>query len=46
LSFVGGAEELSEIERYRAGVEGMPAEIKREAAQAAEAIMRRSSQKK
>jgi hypothetical protein len=43
LSLVGAAEDLAEVERYRAGVEGMPEEIKKEAAQAAEAIKRRSS---
>jgi hypothetical protein len=45
LSFVGVEEDLTEVERYRAGVEGFPEEIKEEAARASEAIKRRSSQK-
>ena len=45
LSYVGEPEDLVELERYRAGVEGMPDEIKREAAQAVEAVKRRSTQK-
>ncbi|HEV2708402.1 MAG TPA: HEAT repeat domain-containing protein [Pyrinomonadaceae bacterium] len=44
LSFVGMAEDLTEIERYRAGVEGFSDEIKEEAARASEAIKRRSAQ--
>ncbi len=45
LSFVGEAEDLGELERYRAGVEGMPDEIKREAAQTIETVKRRASSK-
>lgn len=45
LSYVGELEDLAEVERYRAGIEGMPEEIKREAAQTAEAVKRRSTQK-
>ena len=45
LSYVGGPDDLSELERYSAGVEGMPDDIKREAAQAVEAVKRRSQQK-
>ena len=43
LYYFGGAEDLSEVERYASGVEAMPADVKDKAAQAAEAIKRRSS---
>jgi acetyl/propionyl-CoA carboxylase alpha subunit len=43
LYFVGGVEELAEVERYARGVEGMPDDVKAKAAQTAEAIRRRSS---
>jgi hypothetical protein len=42
LYYVGGAEELSEVERYAGGVAGAPDDLKAKAAQAAEAIKRRS----
>jgi len=44
LSYIGNAEDLNEVERYRAGVEGFPEEIKEEAARAVEGIKRRSAQ--
>jgi hypothetical protein len=43
LYYVGGEDELVEVERYARGVEGMPADVKTKAAQTAEAIRRRSS---
>ena len=43
LYYVGGGEELAEVERYARGVEGMPEDVKTKAAQTAEAIKRRSS---
>jgi biotin carboxyl carrier protein len=43
LFYVGGEEELAEVERYARGVERMPDDVKTKAAQAAEAIRRRSS---
>jgi len=43
LYYVGGVEELAEVERYARGVEGMPEDVKAKAAQTAEAIRRRSS---
>jgi hypothetical protein len=43
LYYVGGEEELAEVERYAGGVEGMPDDVKTKAAQTAEAIRRRSS---
>jgi HEAT repeats len=42
LYYVGGAEDLAEVERYAAGVEGAPDDLKEKAAQVAEAIKRRS----
>lgn len=44
LLFFGTAEDLPEIERYARGVEGMPAEVKRQAALTAEAVKRRSAE--
>jgi hypothetical protein len=44
LYFLGEGEELPEVERYARGVEGMPDAVKTKAAQAAEAIKRRSVQ--
>ena len=41
LYYFGGAEDLSEVERYARGVEGMPEDVKEQAAQTAEAIKRR-----
>ena len=41
LYYLGGAEELEEVERYARGVEGMPEDVKAKAAQTAEAIRRR-----
>lgn len=41
LDRLGGAEDLAELERYAAGVEGMPDYVKRRAAEAAEAVRRR-----
>lgn len=43
LYYFGGAEDLSEVERYARGVEGMPADVKDKAVQTAEAIKGRSS---
>ncbi len=42
LKRLGSVEDLSEVERYARGVEGMPDYIKNRAAQAAEAIKRRA----
>ena len=43
LYYVGGAEDLAEVERYAtSGVEGAPEDLKAKAAQVAEAIKRRS----
>ncbi|HEV3469992.1 MAG TPA: HEAT repeat domain-containing protein [Pyrinomonadaceae bacterium] len=42
LLYFGTAEDLPEIERYAAGVEGMTAEVKRQAALTAEAVKRRA----
>ena len=42
LYYVGGAEDLAEVERYASGVEGVPEDLKAKAAQVAEAIKRRS----
>lgn len=42
LYYVGGPEDLAEIERYAGGVEGAPEDLKAKAAQVAEAIKRRS----
>lgn len=44
LAYFGGAEDLPEIERYTGGVEGMPEEVKRQAALTAEAVKRRTRQ--
>jgi HEAT repeats len=44
LAYFGAAEDLPEVERYAAGVEGMPEEVKRQAALTAEAVKRRSSE--
>jgi biotin carboxyl carrier protein len=45
LYYVGGAEDLAEVERYANGVEGAPEDLKAKAAQVAEAIKRRSEGK-
>lgn len=45
LKRLGAAEDLTEVERYARGVEGMPDYIKNRAAQAAEAIKRRAERK-
>ena len=42
LYYLGGEEELAEVERYERGVEGMPDDVKTKAAQTAEAIRRRA----
>lgn len=42
LYYVGGAEDLAEVERYANGVGGVPEDLKAKAAQVAEAIKRRS----
>ena len=42
LLYFGTAEDLPEIERYALGVEGMTAEVKRQAALTAEAVKRRA----
>lgn len=42
LAYLGTAEDLPDVERYARGVEWMPEEMKTKAAQAAEAIKRRS----
>lgn len=42
LYYVGGPEDLAEVERYAHGVEGAPEDLKAKAAQVAEAIKRRS----
>ncbi|HEX8473777.1 MAG TPA: HEAT repeat domain-containing protein [Pyrinomonadaceae bacterium] len=44
LYLVGETEDLSDVERYATGVEGMSEEIKRQAALTVEAIKRRASQ--
>lgn len=44
LAYFGTAEDLPEVERYARGVEGMPDEVKRQAALTAEAIKRRSAE--
>ena len=43
LYYVGGAEDLAEVERYASGVEGVPDSLKAKAAQVADAIKRRST---
>jgi hypothetical protein len=45
LAYFGELEDLPEIERYAAGVEGMSEEVKKQAARTAEAVRRRPSQK-
>jgi hypothetical protein len=42
LLFVGEAEDLPEVERFAQGVEGMPGQVKQQAAQTAKAIRSRS----
>jgi hypothetical protein len=42
LYYVGGPEDLAEVERYANGAEGAPEDLKAKAAQVAEAIKRRS----
>lgn len=44
LAYFGGAEELPDIERYAAGVEGMPEEVQKQATLTAEAVRRRAAQ--
>jgi hypothetical protein len=44
LYYVGGAEDLPEVERYAGGVEGAPEDLKAKAAQVADAIKRRSQE--
>jgi hypothetical protein len=44
LYYMGGEQELAEVERYEQGVTGMSDDLKAEAAQTAEAIKRRLSQ--
>lgn len=44
LLYLGGQEELAEVERYARGIEGMPQDIKTKATLTAEAIKRRLSQ--
>ncbi|HYY97064.1 MAG TPA: HEAT repeat domain-containing protein [Pyrinomonadaceae bacterium] len=46
LYYVGGPEDLAEVERYAGGVEGAPEDLKAKAAQVAEAIKRRSEEGK
>ena len=43
LYYFGEREDLAEVERYASGVEGVPTDLKEKAAQAADAIKRRSS---
>jgi hypothetical protein len=43
LAYFGTAEDLTEVERYARGVEGMPEDMKAKAARTAEAIRRRVS---
>lgn len=45
LFLVGEAEDLPEVERYAQGVEGMPGQVKEQAAQTAKAIRSRSANK-
>jgi HEAT repeat protein len=45
LYYFGSAEDLDDVERYARGVEGMPADVKEKAAQAAEAVKRRTDGK-
>jgi hypothetical protein len=44
LHYFGGVEELADVERYARGVEGMPQDVMKKAAQTADAIKRRSTQ--
>lgn len=44
LFYFGAAEDLPEIERYARGAEGMPEDVKRQAALTAEAVKRRSTE--
>jgi hypothetical protein len=44
LRFVGTPEDLTDVRRYAAGVAGLPAEIKNEAAQTSADIMRRQTE--
>jgi biotin carboxyl carrier protein len=44
LLFFGASEDLPEIERYARGVEGMPEEVKRQAALTLDAVKRRSAE--
>jgi hypothetical protein len=46
LFYLGGAQELPDVERFAGGVKGMPDELKEKAAQAAEAIKRRAAEGK
>lgn len=43
LSFFGEAEDVAALERYAAGVEGMPEDVKKQAALSAEAVRRRTA---
>jgi hypothetical protein len=45
LLFIGEAEDLPDVERYAQGVEGMPGQVKQQAAQTAKAIRSRSENK-
>lgn len=45
LYYVGEGEDLTEIERYAGGAEGMPEEVKRQAALTADAVKRRAGSK-
>lgn len=45
LLFVGEAEDLPDVERFAQGVEGMPVQVKQQAAQTAKAIRSRSENK-
>ncbi len=45
LYYFGEAGDLAEIERYAGGVEGMPDEVKRQAALTTDAVKRRASVK-
>lgn len=44
LYYFGRAEDLQEIERYASGVEGVPEDVRKQAAATAEAVRRRASQ--
>jgi biotin carboxyl carrier protein len=45
LFLVGESDDLPDVQRYAAGVEGMPDQVKQQAAQTAKAILSRSEQK-